>query len=121
VAEAAKEGAVRRMLAAGMGALLVLAAMWATVPAAAQVGDDRQTELGEMLEDSCTMCHGTDLAGGLATALTPEALAGKDPKALADAILNGIPGTMMPGFSSALTPEEAAWLAGRLQTGHKAP
>lgn len=117
MAVGAKEGAVRGMIAAGMGAWLALAAL----PAAAQVGDDRQTELGGMVEDSCTMCHGVGLTGGMATALTPEALAGKDPKALADAILNGVRGTMMPGFSSALTPEEAAWLAGHLQTGHKAP
>lgn len=99
---------------------MVGAAAWilvAAVVAGAEVGDDRKTELVQMLDDSCSSCHGPGLAGGMAGPLTPAALAGKDVSELAEVILHGRPGTMMPGFAVNMTAEEAAWLAGRLQRG----
>jgi cytochrome c55X len=103
---------------------LVGAAAWlvaAAVAAGAEVGDDRKVELVQMLDESCSSCHGPGLAGGMAVPLTPVALAGKDVRDLAEVILHGRPGTMMPGFAANMNAEEAAWLAGRLQRGHAAP
>jgi len=107
---------MRRVFAVGAAAWIMAAAM-----AAAAVGDDRKAELVQMLDDSCSSCHGPGLAGGMAMALTPASLAGKDVADLAEVILNGRAGTMMPGFAANMSAEEAAWLAGRLQKGPAAP
>jgi len=100
------------------------AAVWllaAATAAWAEVGDDRKVELVQMLDESCASCHGPGLAGGMGGPLTPVALAGKDVRDLAEVILHGRPGTMMPGFAGNMSAEEAAWLADRLQRGHTAP
>jgi cytochrome c55X len=100
---------------------LAAAGLMTAAVAAAEVGDDRKTELVQMLDDSCSSCHGPGMAGGMAGPLTPAALAGKDVADLAEVILHGRPGTMMPGFAANMTAEEAAWLAQRLQNGPGAP
>lgn len=86
-------------------------------PAAAEIPAARQAELKHLLVQDCGSCHGLTFRGGLGSPLTPEALAGKDPQALRDTILNGLPGTAMPPWRPFVTPEEAAWLVQVLLEG----
>ncbi|CAB3820537.1 hypothetical protein LMG3410_00239 [Achromobacter aegrifaciens] len=73
-----------------------------------------QQRLIHLVRQDCGSCHGLRLNGGLGPALTPQALAGKPPAYLEQAILHGLPGTAMPGWRGMLAPDEAAWIAARL-------
>jgi cytochrome c55X len=85
--------------------------------AAEEVPPGRQAELKYLLVQDCGSCHGLTFRGGLGSPLTPQALAGKDPQALRDTILNGLPGTAMPPWRPFVTPEEAAWMVQVLLKG----
>lgn len=85
--------------------------------AAAEIPVARQTELRHLLVQDCGSCHGLTFKGGLGSPLTPQALAGREPQALRDTILNGLPGTAMPSWRPFLTPEEASWLVQLLLEG----
>jgi len=62
-----------------------------------------------LFESQCAWCHGTTGAGGTGPSLQRATLRhAADDKALGDIVRNGIPGTEMPGFTSALT-ERTAW------------
>ncbi|HYG86890.1 MAG TPA: cytochrome c [Azospirillum sp.] len=100
--------------------LLLAAAVMAAVPAWA--GDPipspaRQTELDYILRQDCGSCHGMTFKGGLGSPLLPENLVGKSEDALADVVLDGIPGTPMPPWRSLLTAPEARWMITRLRQG----
>lgn len=75
------------------------------------VTPDRAEDLERLVRQDCGSCHGLHLTGGLGTAITPEALAGRDPVALADLILHGVPDTAMPPWQPLLTETEARWIA----------
>jgi mono/diheme cytochrome c family protein len=55
----------------------------------------------------CAVCHGARRYGGYASPLISMTLARKSDEALVDAILEGLPATQMPAFSSKLNPAEA--------------
>jgi cytochrome c55X len=76
---------------------------------------DRQQELRNMLEHDCGACHGLSLKGGLGSALTPEALAGKPDDFLVTTILEGRKGTAMPPWKTFLKESEARWLVQQLR------
>lgn len=78
---------------------------------AGPVTPDRASELTHMVRQDCGSCHGLRMTGGLGPAITPEALAGRDPAELAALILDGIPGTAMPGWRPLLSAGEARWIA----------
>lgn len=84
----------------------------ADVPASA-----RQAYLLNMVRQDCGSCHGLTLAGGLGSPLTPEALKGKSPEALAETILHGRAGTPMPPWGPFMTEAEAAWIVDTLLKG----
>lgn len=86
-------------------ALILVALLGGTVTPA------RQAELEHMVRQDCGSCHGLRLTGGLGRAITPDALAGRSPDYLAALILDGIPGTAMPGWRPLLTSGEAEWIA----------
>ncbi len=99
--------------------LLAAAAMTA---APAWAGDPipspaRQSELDYMLRQDCGSCHGMTFKGGLGSPLLPEHLEGKSEDALAELVLDGIPGTPMPPWRSLLTQSEARWMIMRLRQG----
>lgn len=71
----------------------------------------RQAELEHLVRQDCGSCHGLRLTGGLGSAITPDALAGRAPEDLAALILDGLPGTAMPGWRPLLTGAEARWIA----------
>lgn len=77
----------------------------------------RQSELDYMLRQDCGSCHGMTFKGGLGAPLLPELLEGKSEDALAEVVLNGIPGTPMPPWRSLLTASEARWMIARLRQG----
>lgn len=95
----------------------VAVALILPVLAAAAPPADRQTELLYRLRQDCGSCHGMTLKGGLGPPLLPAALSGKADEALAEVILDGLPGTPMPPWGFEITPEEAAWLVRRLKEG----
>lgn len=78
---------------------------------AGEVSPERADELRHMVRQDCGSCHGLRLTGGLGRSITPEALAGQDPEDLAVLILDGLPGSAMPGWRPLLTEDEARWIA----------
>ncbi len=101
---------LRAGVLAGLIGLLFPTA-WATTAAPPT---ERQQTLSHLLRQECGSCHGLHLNGGLGPALTRSALAGQRPEQLADTILQGRPGTAMPGWSRFLNKSEAQWLAEQL-------
>jgi cytochrome c55X len=102
--------------------LLPLLVLLLTAPAlaaepTAEPDAARQHALRYMVRQDCGSCHGMTLKGGLGSPLLPDRLDGADPAALADIILNGIPGTPMPPWQNLLTAGEALWIAGELKKG----
>lgn len=96
------------------GTFLVLLAGLA---AAAEPPAERQDELLYRLRQDCGSCHGMTLKGGLGRPLLPDALAGAEAEALAEVILDGIPGTPMPPWRGQLSEAEALWIARALKQG----
>ncbi len=84
---------------------------------AAEVAPDRAAELRHMVRQDCGSCHGLRLTGGLGSPITPAALAGRDPEDLTRLILDGLPGSAMPGWRPLLTETEARWIADYLLQG----
>jgi cytochrome c55X len=80
---------------------------------------ERQQELRNLLEHDCGACHGLTLQGGLGSALTPEALAGKSDDFLVTTILEGRKGTAMPPWKKFLKESEARWLVLQLRKVEK--
>lgn len=71
----------------------------------------RAQELRHMVRQDCGSCHGLRMTGGLGRDISPAALAGRDPADLTAVILDGMPGTAMPGWRPLLTEDEARWIA----------
>lgn len=97
-------------------AVLLLAVALPACASAGTVTPDRADELRHMVRQDCGSCHGLRLTGGLGRAITPEALTGRDPEGLSEIILDGMPGTAMPGWRPLLTEDEARWIADYLLT-----
>ena len=70
-----------------------------------------------LLRHDCGACHGYTLSGGLGPPLRPQDLEGADTDALVDTILNGVPGTAMPGWKQELSEDEVRWLVSQLKKG----
>ncbi len=92
-------------------------AMLTALPATAEIGAARRQELRQLLAQDCGSCHGGTMRGGLGPALTPQALAGKDPYLLRQTILDGRHGTPMAPWKLFLNGEEASWLVEQLLKG----
>lgn len=78
---------------------------------------ERRKELLHLLRNDCGACHGLHLTGGLGPALQPDALRDKPREVLVQVILNGRPGTAMPGWKPFMSESEANWLAESLLQG----
>ena len=81
------------------------------------ISGDRQQELSNLLIQDCGSCHGLTMRGGLGPALLPEILQGKSRDYLTTVILDGRPGTAMPGWRPLLSADEARWMADMLLEG----
>lgn len=83
----------------------------------ADVERTRGDDLIHLVKHDCGSCHGISLRGGLAPPLTPAALAGRTPEALAKVIWEGRPGTAMPPWQGLLSKHDVDWIAKRLLAG----
>lgn len=92
--------------------MLALAATLAAIPALAGEG----SSLERMVIQDCGSCHGLTMNGGLGRPLTPHALQHFDEAAIANIILDGIPGTAMPKWRPLLNEDQAMWMAHYLKS-----
>ncbi len=83
----------------------------------AEVSGERAAALTYLVRQDCGSCHGMTLRGGLGRPLLPDALAGAEVGAVAEVILEGIPGTPMPPWRGLLSEAEALWIARALKEG----
>jgi cytochrome c55X len=98
-------------------ASLALVAGAAFAAASVEVTEARQGQLRNLVVQDCGSCHGLTLKGGLGRPLLPQALATFPEDAVAQVILDGIPGTPMPPWRGLLTEAEARWIARSLKEG----
>lgn len=105
--------------AAMHGAEVFLVLSVATAAAVAQDAPDpaRQERLVRMERQDCGACHGMRLTGGLGPSLSPVALAERTEEKLVSAILDGRPGSAMPGWRAMLNESESTWIARKLKSG----
>ena len=94
-----------------MARLAALMLAFALPVQAGEVAPARAEELRHMVRQDCGSCHGLRLTGGLGSPITAQALAGRDADELAMLILDGLPGSAMPGWRPLLTKDEARWIA----------
>lgn len=73
-----------------------------------------------MVRQDCGSCHGMRLTGGLGPPLTAQALRDRPLESLVATVLQGRPGTPMPGWRSMLDEADARWIAQQLQAGFPA-
>ncbi|SIQ56048.1 cytochrome c55X [Paracoccus thiocyanatus] len=99
-----------------MARLALLLAALAGTAMAGPPDAARQDQLRHLVRQDCGSCHGLRLTGGLGSPITAAALAGRDAGDLAGLILDGLPGTAMPGWRPLLTEDEARWIADYLLT-----
>ena len=99
--------------------LLFLFCLFPLAPAAmAQPPDEaRKAGLTRLVRQDCGSCHGMTLKGGLGKPLLPHDLKEQTVSELADIILDGVPGTPMPGWRGLLSRDEAYWIARQLKSG----
>lgn len=74
-------------------------------------------KLTHLVRQDCGGCHGLTLKGGLGKPLTPEHLAQWDREQLVHIILDGVPGTPMPGWRPLMSEADARWIADTLKRG----
>ncbi|QOR37214.1 cytochrome c [Billgrantia diversa] len=98
--------------------LLMLAFCWFPVAVLADgtLSTERKEELETLLYQDCGSCHGMTLRGGLGPSLPRDRMATFSREALAHIILQGIPGSAMPGWKALISDADARWLAEHLQT-----
>ncbi len=85
--------------------------------ASTAITEVRKSELTNLVVQDCGSCHGLTMRGGLGPALLPENLEGRNPLELAEAILDGAPGTPMPPWRPLLSEQEVHWIVELLQGG----
>ncbi len=84
---------------------------------AGEIEINRAQALNDLVRQDCGSCHGMTLRGGLGRPLLPANLAGREDGAIAEVILDGIPGTPMPPWRGLLSEAEALWIARALKEG----
>jgi cytochrome c55X len=97
--------------------ILALTAAGGTTALAEGLSPARQAELTNLIRQDCGSCHGMTLKGGLGRPIRPSDLSGIGEEALAEVILDGVPGTPMPPWRGLLSETEARWIAQSLKTG----
>ena len=102
-------------------ALSVLTMAWlaqgSALAADAITSPDRQRELARFVHQECGFCHGLRLTGGLGPPLTAETMRDRPVELMVEIILDGIPGTAMPGWKPYLSEQDAQWIVRALQEG----
>jgi cytochrome c55X len=89
--------------------------MMSMLVAPVQAGDGAaHVALERLVRQDCGSCHGMTLKGGLGPDLRAPRLAGKSADAVAQIILDGVPGTAMPPWRPLLSEADALWIANYL-------
>jgi cytochrome c55X len=109
-------GAIATFAVAMLALIAMVNPALADLPTAAP-STERQLELTRFVRQECGFCHGLKLTGGLGSPLTAQALAGKPPEVLEAAILYGLTGTAMPGWTPFLSEADVAWIVAMLLEG----
>ncbi len=81
----------------------------------AQIPQDKQQQLDNLLKHDCGSCHGLNRKGGLGPSLLASDMEKHTVESLATIILNGLPGTAMPPWENLLSAEDARYLAIKLK------
>ncbi|KAB2882553.1 MAG: cytochrome c [Pseudorhodoplanes sp.] len=89
----------------------------AVAAAAASERSPDTEKLTHLVRQDCGGCHGLTLKGGLGKPLTAEHLGQWNRDQLTSIILNGVPGTPMPGWRALMSEDEARWIADLLKRG----
>jgi cytochrome c55X len=97
--------------------LTVVALASSLVSHASAAGEVDPAKLSNLVRQDCGSCHGLTLHGGLGKPLTPAYLAQWNREQLTHIILDGVPGTPMPGWRPLLSEGEAVWIAEALKQG----
>jgi len=84
---------------------------------AAEPRQERQDELIKLVRQECGSCHGLTLAGGLGPSLQADAMAEMPVDSMVATIMNGRPGTAMPGWNRFMTEAEAEWMVNEFMAG----
>jgi len=71
--------------------------------------------LERLVRQDCGSCHGMTLKGGLGPDLPANRFAGRPAEAIAQIILDGVPGTPMPPWRPLLSEADALWIANYLK------
>lgn len=77
----------------------------------------RAADLERLIRHDCGSCHGMSLKGGLGPDLRASRFDSVPQSAIADVILDGVPGTAMPPWRPLLSEAEARWIAAYLAKG----
>ena len=89
----------------------------AALNADGSISKSRQADIRNLLIQDCGSCHGLTMKGGLGPALLPANLKGKPAEFITSTILDGRPGTAMPGWRPLLSEAEARWMTRLLLQG----
>lgn len=73
--------------------------------------------LANLVRQDCGSCHGLTLKGGLGRPLTVSHMRLLDEDTIRKIVLDGIPGTAMPGWRGLLSAKDAEWIARALREG----
>jgi cytochrome c55X len=107
-------GTIRRR-SLEMAALALASGLAAGASVAGEAVD--AAKLSNLVRQDCGSCHGLTLQGGLGKPLTAERLVQWNRDQLTHIILDGVPGTPMPGWRPLLSEAEAIWIADTLKEG----
>lgn len=97
--------------------LLALTALGVGTARAASPSPARQAQLIHLVRQDCGACHGMQLSGGLGPSLSPAQLTDLPDSSLVATVLQGRPGTPMPGWQAFLSASEAGWIITQLKQG----
>ena len=103
-----------KAVAAGICAAMLFASIAA---AAGDLPESRAVELERLVVQDCGSCHGLTLKGGLGPDIRAATVEGASAEALAEIVLQGVPGTAMPPWHPLLSEAEALWIAEFLLKG----
>ena len=98
-------------------ALVVCGLVLSTRVQAEELTDTRKQELVHLLKHDCGSCHGMTMQGGLGPDLLPASIAKWPQEVLELTILNGRPGTPMPGWRGLLSETDVRYLIRYLANG----
>lgn len=97
---------------------LVIALVALVTPAGAdEIGAQRASQLERLVRHDCGSCHGMTLKGGLGPDIRPQRFENVPRDAVAQIILDGVPGTAMPPWRPLISEADAHWIANYLAKG----